>query len=288
MQVVRHILELREQVAAARADNLTIGFVPTMGALHAGHARLIETARAKTGFVVVSIFVNPTQFGPNEDFDRYPRTPDGDFEICRGAGADLVFMPETTEVYPAGFQGTTVEVPNLGSRLCGAFRPGHFKGVASIVLKLLNMANPDLAFFGEKDYQQLVLIRRMVDDLNLPVGIEGVPTVREADGLALSSRNRYLGKSDRKKAVALWLALQAACDAVRQGEHDANVIRQILRSSIESQSRFQLQYADVVHGETLAPLNRLAEPIPARALVAAYLGTTRLIDNVALPAVSTS
>src|SRR4051794_30494477 len=183
------ILEVRQAVQAARADGRTLGLVPTMGALHEGHVRLIEAARRDAGFVVVSIFVNPTQFGPSEDYARYPRTLDDDRRRASQGGADLIFAPEAAEIYPSGLQSTYVDVPGLSERLEGAHRPGHFRGVATVVLKLLEIVGPDLAYFGQKDYQQLLVIRRMVADLHLPVEIRSVPTVREADGLARSSRN---------------------------------------------------------------------------------------------------
>ncbi len=281
--LVQTIAALRSVLDEKRSLKKTIGFVPTMGALHAGHARLIETAAQHTQTVVVSIFVNPTQFGPHEDFDRYPRTLEADLEVCSRAGASLVFAPDATQVYPTGPNATGVEVPHLGDVLCGAHRPGHFKGVATVVLKLLNIVSPDIAFFGEKDFQQLAIIRRMVADLNVPVEIRGVATVREPDGLALSSRNRYLSPADRRVAPVLWQALQAAATAARRGEDEPDAIRQILRATLESHSRVKLQYAEVVDAETLRSPRRFEPQREARALVAAYLGSTRLIDNIALP-----
>ncbi len=283
ISVVESIPAVRASVRAAKAGGRTVGFVPTMGALHAGHARLVEIARRDSGFVVVSIFVNPTQFGPNEDLSRYPRTPEADLRICAEAGADLVFMPAVGTMYPSGGLATFVDVPGPSDRLEGAARPGHFRGVATVVLKLLNIVGPDLAFFGEKDYQQLLVVRRMAADLDLPVEIRGVPTVREPDGLAMSSRNRYLGPEDRRAATVLWRALQAAGAAVAAGERSADRVRQILRSTVESEVGAQLDYAEVADAGSLEPIATLAADRPARALLAARVGPARLIDNAPLP-----
>ena len=277
------IAEVREAVARARQAGRTIGLVPTMGALHAGHRRLIETARAASDLVVVSIFVNPTQFGPGEDFRRYPRTLVADLELCNEGGADLVFGPSVDEMYPNGPATTFVEVPGLSDRLEGASRPGHFRGVATVVLKLLSIVEPDLAFFGAKDYQQLQVIRRMVLDLNIAVEIQAVPTVREADGLAMSSRNRYLNAEERRAAVVLSKALGRASDAVQDGERSAERVRQILRQTIQSEPLAALDYAEVADPETLEPASEVGPTHPTVALVAARVGPARLIDNAALP-----
>ncbi|HEX4589516.1 MAG TPA: pantoate--beta-alanine ligase, partial [Gemmataceae bacterium] len=201
-QVVHTIVEIRATVAAARGRGLSIGLVPTMGALHEGHASLIRLARQQCGYVVVSIFVNPTQFGPNEDFSRYPRTWTEDVAVCESEGTDLIFAPERSEIYPAGFC-TFVEVGELGEHLCGQSRPGHFRGVATVVTKLLTIVQPERAFFGQKDAQQARIIRQLVRDLNLPVEVVVGPTVREPDGLAISSRNRYLSPTERQRATVL-------------------------------------------------------------------------------------
>lgn len=280
---VTTIDEVRNLVREARADGLRIGLVPTMGALHAGHARLIEVCRRDSDFVVVSIFVNPTQFAPTEDLARYPRTPDGDRHLCGEGGASLVFGPSVDEMYPSKGEGTYVEVHDLSNRLEGESRPGHFRGVASVVLKLLNIVQPDLAYFGEKDYQQLQVIRRMVADLDVPVSIRSLPTVREVDGLAMSSRNRYLGPDDRAAAVVLSRALGEAVDAVRLGERSGDRVRQILRARIESESRATLDYAEVADAETLAPIAQLGAGRRAVALLAVRVGPARLIDNALLP-----
>jgi pantoate--beta-alanine ligase len=281
--VVETISDVRLAVRAARDTGRTIGLVPTMGALHAGHLRLIEACRREAEFVVVSIFVNPTQFGPKEDFSRYPRTPEDDRRLCGEGGASLVFAPRVEEIYPQGPQSTYVEVPGLSGVLEGASRPGHFRGVATVVLKLLNIVGPDLAHFGEKDYQQLRVIRRMVEDLDVPTRIVGVPTVREPDGLAMSSRNRYLDPDERRAAVVLSLALCEAAAAVAGGERSAERVRQILRTRIESEGRAAIDYAEVADADTLEPLVELRDGGRAVALLAVRVGPARLIDNILLP-----
>ncbi|HZW32583.1 MAG TPA: pantoate--beta-alanine ligase [Isosphaeraceae bacterium] len=270
---------VRRAVAAARRAGGTIGLVPTMGALHDGHLRLIERCRAESDLVVVSIFVNPTQFGPSEDLERYPRTLAEDCARCDAAGAEVIFAPQVATIYPHGTGSTFVEVPGLSDVLEGASRPGHFRGVATVVLKLFAIVGPDRAYFGQKDYQQQVLIRRMVADLHVPVAITTVPTVREPDGLALSSRNRYLNPAQRRAATVLARALERAGQAVVQGERIGNRVRQILRETIESEPLARLDYAEVADAETLAPLDELGPQRPAVALVAAWVGSTRLIDN---------
>ncbi len=277
------VAEVREQVRGARRRGQVVGFVPTMGALHDGHARLVEKARESSGFVVVSIFVNPTQFGPSEDYSRYPRTLDADFARCEAAGADLVFAPEAETLYPRdGRSMTYVEVPGITEILEGASRPGHFRGVATVVLKLFAIVEPDLAFFGAKDYQQQVVIRRAVEDLNLAVEVRTVETVREQDGLAMSSRNRYLDLEERRTAGVLWRALERARSAVSAGETDAKRVRHVLTETIESQQGAVLDYAEVVDAATLGPLEILAPGRRAVALLAVRIGTTRLIDNAVL------
>jgi pantoate--beta-alanine ligase len=279
--LIETIEEMRRAVATARGRGLRVGFVPTMGALHDGHVRLIEHTRALADSVAVSIFVNPTQFGPHEDFERYPRTLEEDLARCREAGAAWVFAPSARDVYPNGPGSTFVEVPGLSDILEGAYRPGHFRGVATVVLKLFEIVRPDVAVFGQKDYQQQLVIRRMVRDLHVPVQVVTVPTVREPDGLALSSRNSYLNPSERRAAIVLWRALQAARQAVADGEHDAKRVRQILRETLESEGSADVEYAEVADAETLEPLDDLA-PRRAVALVAVRIGPTRLIDNLPL------
>lgn len=282
-RVVESIADVRRAVHEARGAGRRIGFVPTMGALHEGHARLVETSVAETDFTVVSIFVNPTQFGPNEDYTRYPRTLATDLECCGGAGADLVFTPDLAMMYPRPRESMTfVEVPGLTTDFEGASRPTHFRGVTTVVLKLFAIVEPDVAFFGAKDYQQQLVIRRMVDDLNLPLVIRTVPTVREPDGLAKSSRNRYLSPEDRQAATVLSRALRAACEAVRAGERDPDRVRQILVKTIESDQRVSLDYAELADADTLERVR--AWPVSGRVvgLLAARVGTTRLIDNAIL------
>lgn len=279
--VIVGIDEVRIAVRAARAAGKVVGLVPTMGALHLGHVRLIERCRAESDFAVVSIFVNPTQFGPNEDFRRYPRTPDLDHQRCAEVGADLIFAPSAAVMYPPqDSPGTFVEVPGLSDVLEGSFRPGHFRGVATVVLKLFTIVAPDVAYFGEKDYQQQLVIRRMVADLNLPVEVRTVPTVREPDGLALSSRNRYLDRDERRAATVLSRALRRASRAVGEGERDADRIRQILRDTIQSEERAALDYAEVADAGSLESLARLTPGRRAVALLAVRIGQTRLIDNM--------
>jgi pantoate--beta-alanine ligase len=282
-EVVSTIEAVRLRVGDARHARRIVGLVPTMGALHEGHARLIETARRECGFVVVSIFVNPTQFGPNEDFARYPRTLDTDLDTSSRAGADLVFVPEVKTIYPPGPPATFVEVPGLSDILEGGSRPGHFKGVATVVLKLFGIVGPDIAYFGQKDYQQQVVLRRMVADLNVPVRIETVPTVREADGLALSSRNRYLSPEERRAATVLIRALREAEELVRVGERSTERVRQLLTRTIESEELARLDYAEVADAETLEPLSELTASRRAVALLAVRVGLPRLLDNAILP-----
>lgn len=279
--VFETIPETSHAVKAAKTKGFRVGFVPTMGALHDGHAELVRTAARETDFVVVSIFVNPTQFGPNEDFSRYPRTFEHDISLCEDAGAELIFAPTVDVMYPNGPLTTYIDVPGVTTVLEGATRPGHFRGVATVVTKLLNIVSPDVAYFGQKDFQQLLVIRRMAADLNTPSRIQSVPTVREPDGLAMSSRNRYLDVDDRKAAIVLSRALNEAQEAVRAGERSADRVRQIMRARIESEGRANLDYAEVADAETLAPLDILGER-QAVALIAARVGPARLIDNALL------
>jgi len=273
------IAEVRTAVASARQSGRTIGFVPTMGALHAGHASLIRAARAGTDFTVVSIFVNPTQFGPNEDFNRYPRALEADRELCGAVGTDLIFAPIASEIYPEDFC-TFVEVVGLGDHLCGSARPGHFRGVATVVLKLFNIVLPDVAYFGQKDAQQVRIIQQMTSDLNLLVRVEIVPTVREADGLAMSSRNRYLDPEQRQQATVLWRSLEKVWELVARGERDAARLEAILAHEIASTNGARLDYARVVDAMTLQPIDQLKRP--ALAALAVFFGATRLIDNITL------
>jgi pantoate--beta-alanine ligase len=277
--IVTTIAEVRAAIAEARRAGKTIGFVPTMGALHEGHAALVRAARSSSGFVVVSIFVNPRQFGPSEDFARYPRTLDADQKVCADAGADLIFAPSVEEMYPDR-SVTFVEVKELDSALCGASRPGHFRGVATVVLKLFNIMQADVAHFGAKDYQQGRIIRQMVRDLNVPVEVRLEPTVREADGLALSSRNRYLSPAERALAPRIFRALQSVRARALAGEIDGARLESALRAELEMIPTTRVDYASIVDADSLRPLSRLDRP--AVAAVAVFLGTTRLIDNIVI------
>ncbi len=274
MKVTRTIAECRAARAALDAD---LGFVPTMGYLHEGHLALVRRARAECPSVAASIFVNPTQFGPREDFARYPRDPERDLALLEKEGVDLVFMPETEEMYPPGFD-TWVEVGTITRRLEGRARPGHFRGVATVVCKLFNIVQPRRAYFGEKDAQQLRVVRKMVRDLNLPVEIVPVPTVREADGLALSSRNVYLSPAERQQALALSAALRLAQELVARGERRAAVIRARMRRRIRQEPDARIDYVSVADAETLEELTVVDRP--ALVSLAVRIGTTRLIDNV--------
>lgn len=278
MRVVRTVAELRTALKPLRDQGQTIGFVPTMGYLHEGHASLIRHSAARCDSTVVSVFVNPTQFGPAEDLATYPRDLERDQALCLKHGAKLLFLPEPSEIYPTGYN-TFVEPGPLGEALCGRFRPGHFRGVATVVAKLLNIVQPNLAFFGQKDLQQVVIIRRMVRDLNLPVDVVMIPTVREADGLALSSRNVYLSPEDRERALALSRGLKAAEEAFLGGERRVDVLLEAAAGPLQAVD--EVQYLELVDAHTLDALEGTL--IRAAALcVAAYVGKTRLIDNVLL------
>jgi pantoate--beta-alanine ligase len=279
MRVLRTINEVRTALEPTRRAGHTIGLVPTMGALHEGHRSLIDRARADCDVVVVSLFVNPAQFNEHADLDRYPRQEQRDRELAETAGADLLFAPAAEEVYPAGFS-TSVEVHGLTDRLEGAVRgAGHFRGVTTVVTKLLNIVSPDVAYFGQKDAQQAIVIRRLVEDLNFNVRIEACPTVREADGLAMSSRNARLSREERARALAVPRALAAAAAAVTDGERSADVLRAGAR---EAMSAFDVEpeYIALVQPDTLDPVSYLEQP--ALFAIAARVGETRLIDNVIL------
>jgi pantoate--beta-alanine ligase len=277
--VVDSVEQMRNEVAHARARGQRIGLVPTMGALHQGHLRLIERCKAEAETIVVSIFVNPTQFGPAEDFDRYPRPVAEDLRQCDRAGAGLVFVPIIATVYPTGQKSTYVEVPGLSDVLEGASRPGHFRGVATVVLKLFEIVAPDIAVFGQKDFQQQLIIKRLVQDLHLPVSLRIVATVRESDGLALSSRNRFLSPSERKTATAIFRALELARVTVAAGERSGDRVRHILRHTLESEGVGEIDYVEVADTDTLEALGDLGNRSQVVALVAARVGPTRLLDN---------
>jgi len=279
MERVTSIEEVRGVLRRPRIEARTIGLVPTMGALHEGHLSLVAASRARCDLTVVSIFVNPTQFGEGEDFDAYPRDLDADAALLEAAGVDVLFAPTVTVMYPDGAV-TTVDPGPTGTVLCGASRPGHFTGVATVVTKLLSIVGPDVAFFGEKDYQQLKVIERVAADLDLPTRIVGCPIVREPDGLALSSRNRYLTSEQRAAALVLSRSLARAVERVAAGETDATALCRDLAEAVASQPGVTIDYAAIVDAETLACVTELRRE--CRALVAARVGTARLIDNVAL------
>lgn len=275
MQIIRQLSILRERLKLARSDGATVALVPTMGALHEGHLSLMARARQETDLVVASIFVNPKQFGPNEDFDRYPRTADADAVLLAEAGVNLLWMPGVEEVYPPGF-ATTVSVAGLGDGYCGSARPGHFDGVATVVAKLLNQVRPDVAIFGEKDWQQLAIIRRMAGDLDMDIEIVGAPIVREADGLAMSSRNRYLDLRERERASALPRALERAAGEIGRGGSVESALEGV-RSALADAGFSPIDYVAYADGASLEPAEtRITN---GRILAAAWMGGTRLIDN---------
>lgn len=285
--IVSTVNELRQAVRHCRKQGHSIGFVPTMGALHAGHASLVTRSVEECAFTVVSIFVNPTQFRPNEDYNKYPRTLEKDVELCRQAGAQLVFAPSVEEMYgKASFaagenaRSTFVEVPGISDILEGKSRPGHFRGVATIVNKLFNQVQPDKAFFGQKDAQQVAVIQAMVRELSMPVEIVVCPTTREEDGLAMSSRNRYLTAKQRENATVLYHALNEARERVIEGERDAELLQVIMAGMLDDTPGCEREYVIIVDPDTFQPLKRVETP--SLALIAARFGETRLIDNMFL------
>ena len=279
-EIFRTPAAMRARVEDLRRDGRRIAVVPTMGALHAGHLDLVRVARAKADVVILTIFVNPTQFGPNEDLAKYPRDEAGDLAQARAAGIDLAFCPDAAAMYPAGAQ-TFIEVRELQQPMCGASRPGHFAGVATVVAKLFHATLPHLAVFGEKDYQQLAIIRRMVRDLDFAIEIVGVPIVREPDGLAMSSRNAFLSAADRKAALSLSAGLAAAEQAYNAGERSAAALLAAARAPIEAESLTRIDYVDLRDAEELSPIERVERK--AVLAMAVFVGTdakrTRLIDN---------
>jgi pantoate--beta-alanine ligase len=277
-QVIRTSAEMTAWSRAARVRGERIAFVPTMGALHAGHVALLEEGRRRGDKLVLSIFVNPTQFGPHEDLARYPRDLPGDLAKAAGAGTDVAFVPEAPEIYPAGFQ-TTIEVRELARGLDGLFRPGHFAGVATVVAKLFNIVQPDVAIFGQKDFQQLAIVRRLVADLAMGIEIVGLPTVREPDGLAMSSRNAYLSPAERTRALSLSRALFAARDRAAAGERDPRLLVEGARAALDVD---RLDYLELCDAATLLTVVQVDGP--AVLLVAAFVGRTRLIDNIQIGA----
>ena len=274
------IPELVKFVKTARDSGHSVGFVPTMGALHAGHLKLMQEARRENDFVVVSIFVNPLQFDRKDDLDRYPRTLDADMDMCSTVPVDVVFTPSPSELYPHE-QLAFVDVPDLTSHLCGAFRPGHFRGVATVVTKLFHIVRPDRAYFGEKDAQQLAVIRRMVEDLNMPVAVVGIPTVREPDGLALSSRNKHLTAEQRQLAPLLPQILREAQSRLDKGERSASAISRAIKLMFRKYTELRLEYFEIVEPRTLKPVEHVDGPVLIAG--AMWVGATRLIDNMSWP-----
>jgi pantoate--beta-alanine ligase len=279
MEVAETIQSVRSWVKAAREKRKKIGFVPTMGALHIGHISLIEAAVNQTDFVVVSIFVNPTQFGPDDDFQKYPRPLDHDLEICRKAGVDLVFVPTPEQMY--GSKNLTwVTVEKLTEPLCGQFRPGHFRGVTTVCAKLFNIVQPDIAFFGQKDAQQAIVIKRMVADLNMPLQIVVCPTVREPDGLAVSSRNKYLSPQQRKDAAIIYKSLLKCQELIETGLTDPNKIVTKVSEVLQTVPSVQIEYVSIVDAETLQVIDKIAGKLLVA--IAVRIGSARLIDNIIL------
>lgn len=277
MKVFKKIDEIKGYLKQQQKDNKTIGFVPTMGYLHEGHLSLIRRAKKENDIAVVSIFVNPTQFGPNEDYESYPRDFNRDVKLAEEAGASVIFAPEVKEMYPDGYK-TYIEVKDLSETLCGASRPGHFRGAATVVMKLLNIVHPDRAYFGQKDAQQAVIMKRMVKDLNHDTEIVVCPIVREKDGLAMSSRNVYLSEEERKQAVVLSQSLNMAADLVSKGERDAGKIKDAITAMIKEKDLAVIDYVAIVDPETLKDLDK----IQGKALIALAVkfGKARLIDNI--------
>jgi pantoate--beta-alanine ligase len=271
------IATIREKVTGARRNGKRIALVPTMGALHHGHATLIARARQECDSVIVSVFVNPLQFDQHDDLDRYPRTLDADLALCDSLGVDAVFAPSASEMYPRPMR-CTIHVTELADHLCGAYRPGHFAGVATVVMKLFEIVQADVAYFGEKDAQQLAIVRRLVTDFSVPLSIVGVETVREADGLAMSSRNQRLDRCERELATGLYEALSAARTAIEAGTRDPERVRAAALLRIPSDQRLRLEYLEMVDPDTMQPVEPILRPVTVAG--ALWVGTTRLIDNV--------
>ena len=276
MRVVKSVKEVRDTVKEWKAQGLSVGFVPTMGYLHEGHESLIKKAVKDNDRVVVSIFVNPMQFGPTEDLDKYPRDLERDSKLCENAGANLIFHPEKEEMYFEDFS-SYVDINGLSDELCGKSRPIHFRGVCTVVTKLFNIVNPDRAYFGEKDAQQLAIIRRFVRDLNIDIEIIGCPIIREEDGLAKSSRNTYLSKEERQAALILSQSLNLAKDAINSGERNSSVVIDIISNSIKKEPLAKIDYIEVVDSLAMKPVKTIEKSVLVA--IAVYIGKTRLIDN---------
>ena len=279
MKIIRNVSLMTRSALAQKTAGRSVGFVPTMGALHEGHLSLIRQARRDNDIVIVSIFVNPVQFGPKEDLKKYPRPIKKDISLCRKAGVDILFNPQPGEMYPEGFK-SYVTVEGLSSLLCGKTRPGHFRGVVTVVLKLFNITQPDTAYFGQKDFQQSAIIKRMASDLNLSVKVKVMPIVREETGLALSSRNIYLNKEERKAALAIPRALSLANILIKGGLRDSARLVSRIKMVIEKEKKANIDYVAVVEGEGLAPVKKISGKCVIA--LAVWIGKTRLIDNMAV------
>ena len=279
MEIIHNVSLMQKRAEELRSAGKKIGFVPTMGFFHEGHLELMRVARRNADVLVVSIFVNPIQFGPSEDYDRYPKDIERDKKKAQEVGVDILFLPSVEEMYPDGFQ-TKVHVEKLTQHLCGLFRPGHFDGVTTVVTKLFNIVKPHVAVFGDKDYQQLLVIKRMVKDLNMDIHIIGVPIVRESDGLAMSSRNVYLSPEERKSALCLKKSIDLAIEMVKKGESDASLIKRKVKELINSHPFTKIQYVSICDPETLEEVDQIKD----RALIAlaVFVGNARLIDNAIL------
>lgn len=276
MKIAATVKEVREIVKQWKKEGKTVGLVPTMGYLHEGHKSLMEHSVRDNDKTIVSIFVNPTQFGPNEDLDKYPRDLERDKEVCESAGVDLIFHPETEEMYPEDFF-TFSDMTTITEGLCGGNRPGHFRGVCTVVSKLFNIAAPDRAYFGQKDAQQLAVIKKMVRDMNFDLEVIGCPIVREEDGLAKSSRNTYLSDAERKAALVLNQSLKKGQQCIESGERSAESVKQAVRSHLEAEPQAKIDYVEIVDWNTLQPVETLEKPVLLA--IAVYIGKTRLIDN---------
>jgi len=279
MEIIATVKEMQQRSEQLRREGKSIAFVPTMGYLHKGHLSLMHEGRKRRDVLVISIFVNPTQFGPGEDYEKYPRDMKRDLALVQGAGVDIVFTPSAHEMYPDGFQ-TVVEVEQVTKNLCGISRPGHFRGVTTVVAKLFNIVKPHFAFFGQKDYQQLIAIKRMAEDLTMDIEVIGMPTIREPDGLAMSSRNSYLDPKQRKEATSLYRALLKGAELFRQGERSAAAILQEVRKIIEEGKSAKIDYAKICDAHTLKDIDEIKNE--ALIALAVTIGKTRLIDNIIL------
>jgi len=279
MKAIKKIDEMRREVSSIKSRGMSIGFVPTMGYLHEGHLSLVRQSLQKADVTVVSIFVNPAQFGQREDFKEYPRDLNRDSEVLEKEGIDYLFVPEADEIYPQGYK-TYIEVHDLQDKLCGRSRPGHFRGVCTVVLKLFNIVNPDVSFFGQKDYQQAIILKRMVKDLRLEVKIEALPIIREEDGLALSSRNKYLTQEERKAALVLSKSLKEAQSMIEKGQRVSAAIIKGMKEIIGREPLVKIDYVEIVDMDNLDPVARIEKK--ALAAVAVFIGKVRLIDNTIL------